>query len=284
MTEPELDEVGYWTEIKLQIIREYTAKYAKILDSHKIIRHFAYIDGFAGAGTHISRETGQEIEGSPAIALKAQPPFSHCHFIDLDGQRAARLRQLAGKRSDVTVYEGNSNDILLTKVFPTVRYEDYARGLCLLDPYNLNPSWQVVQTAGRMKSIEIFLNFMIMDANMNVLRKNPEDVSPAQLDRMNTFWGDDSWRKQCYRNEPGLFGDMEEKQPNEAIIGAYRRRLKEVAGFKYVPEPLPIRNTKGAVVYYLCFASNNETGGKIATGVFKSAMKKYQNRGLPNGP
>jgi len=26
-----LDEVGYWTEIKLQIIRDYSAVYAKIL-------------------------------------------------------------------------------------------------------------------------------------------------------------------------------------------------------------------------------------------------------------
>lgn len=283
MTEPKLDEVGHWTEIKLQIIRDYTAAYAKVLGNQRIIRHFAYIDGFAGAGAHISRETGQEIEGSPAIALKAQPPFSHYHFIDLDGRRAARLRQLAGGRSDVSVYEGNSNDILLTKVFPTVRYEDYARGLCLLDPYDLNPSWQVVQTAGRMKSIEIFLNFMIMDANMNVLRKNPEDVSASQLERMNAFWGDDSWRKQCYRNEPGLFCDMEEKQSNEAIVGAYRRRLKEVAGFKYVPEPLPMRNTRGVVVYYLCFASNNEIGAKIATGVLKSAMKKCQDRDSSDG-
>jgi hypothetical protein len=32
-----------------------------------------------------------------------------------------------------------------------------------------------------MKSIEIFLNFMVMDMNMNVLWKNPDAVAPEQI-------------------------------------------------------------------------------------------------------
>jgi hypothetical protein len=41
---------------------------------------------------------------------------------------------------------------------PSYRYEDFRRALCLLDPYALNPNWEVVATAGKMGSIEIFLN------------------------------------------------------------------------------------------------------------------------------
>jgi three-Cys-motif partner protein len=67
---------------------------------------------------------------------------------------------------------------------------------------------------------------------------------------------------------------MEEKAPNEAVVDAYRKRLREAAGFKYVPEPLPMRNTRGAVVYYLFFASQNSTGNKIADHIFR----KYRNR------
>jgi len=36
-----------------------------------------------------------------------------------------------------------------------------------------------------------------------------------------------------------------------------------------VPEPLPMCNTRGAVVYYLFFASQNPTGNKIAEHIFK---------------
>ena len=77
----------------------------------------------------------------------------------------------------------------------------------------------------------------------------------------------------AYKTEQGLFGPIEEKTSNESVIAAYRKRLKKVAGFKFVPEPLPMCNTRGAVVYYLFFASQNSTGNKIAEHIFK----KYRN-------
>ena len=274
MTDNNLDKVGFWTEVKLDILRGYSDAYAKILNKQQKIRYYAYIDGFAGAGTHISKKSGQEIEGSPYIALNTKPPFSYYHFIDLDGQRVARLKEIVKGRNNVTVYQGDSNDILLNKVFPECRYDQYRRALCLLDPYDLNPKWDVVYQAGQMKSIEIFLNFMIMDANMNVLWKNPDKVNTSQIDRMNKFWGDDSWRRIAYKTEPGLFELIEEKTTNKDIAMAYQKRLKEVAGFKYVPDPVPMYNSTGAVVYYLFFASQNETGNKIATHLFKKYRKQ----------
>ena len=114
-----------------------------------------------------------------------------------------------------------------------------------------------------------------MDMNRNVFWSNPEKVEQAQKDRMNAFWGDDSWRETVYRKEEGLFDTIEEKEPNEVIAEAFRERLKQVAGFKYVPQPIPMRNTKGAIVYYLFFASRNKTGAKIVRDIFD----KYKNRG-----
>jgi three-Cys-motif partner protein len=277
MGDTKLDQVGIWTELKLQILRDYSAAYAAILKKQSAIRHYAYIDGFAGAGTHISKTTGEEIEGSPTIALGQQ--FTHYHFVDLDGTRAARLIQLANGKTNVTVHQGDCNDVLLNKVFPTCRYEDYRRALCLLDPYGLNPNWEVVHRAGQMKSIEIFLNFMIMDANMNVLWENPDRVPETQVARMNAFWGDDSWRGAAYKTNQGLFGAIQEKGSNDDVVNAYRKRLKDVAGFNFVPAPLPMRNSQGAIVYYLFFASHNQTGDKIAQAVFN----KYRNGGLAHG-
>lgn len=279
MPEPRLDEVGYWTEVKLDILRDYARAYSKILSQQQAISHYAYIDGFAGAGTHISRTKGKQIEGSPAIALGIEPRFSHYHLIDMDPKRAAQLRQRAAGRTDVSVYEGDCNTVLLQQVFPRCRYDQYRRALCLLDPYELNPNWEVVRTAGQMQSIEIFLNFMIMDANMNVFRKNPDKVPAAQIERMNTFWGDETWRQAAYVSQRGLFPDIEEKASNEAVVAAYQKRLKEVAGFKYVPNPMPMRNAKGAVIYYLFFASHKQAGERIARAVFK----KYSQRGVVDG-
>lgn len=178
-----LDEIGLWTEIKLRIIRDYSAVYSRILKRQTIIRHFAYIDGFAGAGQHMSKTTGDLIDGSPVIALSYD--FSHYHFVDLDGKRAANLRQIAAGRDDVSVYEGDCSSVLLEQVFPKCRFKDYRRALCLLDPYDLNPKWEVVQTAGVMKSIELFIIFMIMHANRTVLLRGiPESVSETEIGKM----------------------------------------------------------------------------------------------------
>ncbi len=252
-----IDEVGYWSEIKLDIVRDYAKEYSKILAAQKGLRGHVYIDAFAGAGVHLSKTTGEFIPGSPLNALLVQPPFQEYHFIDLDGGRAAHLQELATGHSGVTVHEGDCNPVLLKHVFPRARYRDYRRALCLLDPYALNLKWEVIQAAGREKSIEIFLNFMVMDMNMNVLKHDRSKVRPDQEKRMTNFWGDEWWRDVAYEKQDGLFGQLESKNTNEVLAEGFRKRLKEVAGFAYVPEPMPMRNTTGAVVYYLFFASPN---------------------------
>jgi three-Cys-motif partner protein len=89
-----------------------------------------------------------------------------------------------------------------------------------------------------MKSIEIFLNFPVADMNRNVLWHRPDKVSPTQAARMNAYWGDESWRQVAYNTTDNLWG-WEQKTNNEAIVQAFRERLKTIAGFKYVPEPIP---------------------------------------------
>lgn len=274
-----LDEIGYWSEIKLDIVSEYAQAYSRVMTKQASIRRYLYVDAFAGAGVHISKQTGEFIPGSPLNALNVNPPFTEYHFIDLDGDKAEHLRQLANGSPRVTVHEGDCNSVLLGEVFPRARWKDYHRALCLLDPYNLTLKWEVLRTAGEQKSIEIFLNFMVMDLNMNVLRKNPDNVPPAQIARMDAVWGDDTWRKMLYHKPAGLlpgFDDLEEKATNAEVAEAFRERLQKVAGFNFVPEPIPMRNTRGAVVYYLFFASPNETGAKIVRDIFN----KYRNRGM----
>jgi three-Cys-motif partner protein len=270
------DKIGVWSEIKLDIIREYAKAYSTILAAQgSPPLYHVYIDAFAGAGKHQRKKTGEFVPGSPANALLVDPPFREYHFIDLISTRTEALRDLAGDRGDVQVHPGDCNRILLEDVFPTVRYEQYRRALCLLDPYGLHLNWEVIESAGKARSIEIFLNFPVMDMNMNVLWRNPEGVDPADLNRMNAFWGDESWRDVAYSSE-GLLFDDPRKQDNATIAAAFRDRLKRIARFKQVPEPIPMRNNQGATVYYLFFASQNAAAMNIITDIFK----KYRTRGV----
>ncbi|MCF6289821.1 MAG: three-Cys-motif partner protein TcmP [Desulfobacterales bacterium] len=92
MSDLRYDEIGYWSEVKLDILREYANAYSHILSSQRnpSLYHI-YIDAFAGAGKHISKSTGEFIPGSPANALLIDPPFREYHFIDLSvSQQPAR--------------------------------------------------------------------------------------------------------------------------------------------------------------------------------------------------
>jgi three-Cys-motif partner protein len=274
----EHDVIGPWTEVKLDILREYAGPYSQIVTSFGF--HHLYIDAYAAGGSHVSRATGEVVPGSPLVALSTSPPFREYHFIDADPSRVDQLREYSGGRTDVHVHCGDCNEILIRDVFPLTRYEDRRRALCLLDPYNIDLSWNVVATAGRMRSVEIFVNFMVMDMNMNVLLRDPARAESAQLARMDRFWGDGSWHEVAYElsRQGSLFGGPEPvkvESANEKIAEAYRRRLTDIAGFAYAPRPLRFVNSLGATIYYLFFASPNKTGNKIVEDIFgKHRMKQ----------
>src|SRR5271165_462373 len=265
----QFDEIGYWSEIKLEILASYGQAYSRILTAQKnpALSH-VYIDAFAGAGIHISRATGKSVPGSPLNALNIAPPFDEYHLIDTNTQKVANLREVVKSRAEVRIYEGDCNQILLERVFPRVRYNEYKRGLCILDPYGLDLDWNVIRTAGEMKTLDIFLNFPVLDMNRNVLWHDSEKVDPTQAARLDFFWGDNSWKNIAYQTSGNLFG-IPEKQPNDVIAEAFRNRLKEVGGFARVPPPLPMRNSKGGVVYYLYFASQKNTAEHIVLDIFE---------------
>jgi len=263
-----LEEIGHWTEIKLEILREYARAYSKLLKARNF--RYLYIDGFAGAGEHISKSTGRIVKGSPLIVLDVDPPFEEYHFVDIDSTKIDGLKEIVADRPGVYLHVGDCNTILPKNIFPTIQYEDFRRGFCLLDPYGLHIDWNVIQSAGKIGTIDLLLNFPIMDINRNMLRSSPEDISPENMARMNRFWGDDSWVGIAYERTSNLLGWLM-KVPNASklITAAFQQRLNHVAAFQYVSDRLPMRNSKRNIVYFLFFASQNETAVKIMTSIFR---------------
>jgi three-Cys-motif partner protein len=75
------DEIGVWSEIKLDIVRDYATAYSTILSAQTSPKlHHVYIDAFAGAGVHVSRRTGELVAGSPVNALISDPTVSRILF------------------------------------------------------------------------------------------------------------------------------------------------------------------------------------------------------------
>lgn len=265
------DEIGRWSEVRLQIIKEYASAYSRILSKQPRMHH-VYIDGFSGKGWHRARGTERFVKGSPLNALAVDPPFKRYYFVDLDSNKVDNLREKVKDRQDVEVYGGDCNQVLPQKVFPQVDYSEYRRGLCLLDPYGMHIDWSTVKAAAEKKTIELFINFSIMDINMNVVRDHPDRISLAEIQRMDKCWGDHSWFDLLYAPQPDFFDEAHchrKATANRALPKAYGERLREDAGFAHVLSPLPMRNSTGAVVYYLYFASHKPVAKGIVSDIFR---------------
>jgi three-Cys-motif partner protein len=264
------DEISYWSELKLEIVEKYGAAYTKAFANQRGLKKF-YVDAFSGAGVHVSKRTRDQVEGSPARALKVSPPFDHFYFIDLDPGKTQHLATLCQGRSDVDIVTGDATSYLTKTLLPNIQYKKFNRALCLLDPYGLHLNWDVMLQAGQSKAIDLFLNFPVMDMNRNAVWRAPENAPRDGIERMNRFWGDESWRQAAYveSDQGNLFFERDVvKLDNTAIVKAFQTRLQTVAGFEFVPDPLPMRNTNKAVVYYLFFASQKPVAKRIIEDIF----------------
>lgn len=269
-----LDEIGFWSEIKLEIIKEYADAFTTIMKSQEWCKGYVYIDAFSGAGVHISKKSGEFVPGSPLNALEIKNPFTEYHYIDIDRERIETLTSVTQDYQNVHFYPEDCNEALTESIFPKLKWESKKRALCILDPYGLHLHWETITEAAKLETTEIFLNFPLMDMNRNVLHKDLTSAGPEQIRRMNRFCGPEEWQEILYKEsaQTKLFGppDIIKTVDSNIKLGDWFRteRLKQTAGFRFVPEPVFMRNSKGGPLFFLFFASHNETGKNIVNAIF----------------
>ena len=173
------DEIGLWSELKLEIIEQYGAAYTKAFANARNLKKY-YIDGFSGAGMHISKTTGSAIEGSPTRALKVMPPFDGYCFIDLNADKTDYLRATCGDRPDVDIHTGDASQYLTRQLLPTIQYEKFNRAPCLLEPYALQLDWEVILQAGQSRAVSGEPRWQLSDASALGLAKE-RTQRPADL-------------------------------------------------------------------------------------------------------
>lgn len=270
------EAIGLWTEIKLQIIREYAAAYTKILKEREWCRGYGYIDAFAGPGEFVAKQDRDRIiPGSPINALNIEHKFNEYHFIDIDPSKIERLRDLITGRPEakaVHLHLGDANEVLKRAILPNYQYESFKRALCILDPYGLDIEWETIESIGKTRTMDVFLNFPLMDINRNAALKILEAANPEEGVRLTKIWGDDSWKHLAYVEQGDLFSSsvlIKKDEGNEILKRGFRERLKQVAGFSFVPEPILMKNKKGGHLYFLFFASHQPVAQNIAEGILR---------------
>lgn len=270
----DLDDVGHWSIRKNDIVEYYAAVYARITENAKAHFTRTYIDGFANRGFGRLKGTDQIVKGSALRVLDMPHPFDRYVFVEMDAKRVADLRKNVGKRPNVEIHQEDTNLVLPITLLPSVRYDRYERALCFLDPYNMEGlRWETIFAAGSNQAVDAIIHFPTMDAHRTVLRKDQGKITLPMRARMNAYWGDESWLDDVYTTDgmlplDGLSG---RKREPEALIKAFRKRLVEHAGFAIVSNGIPMRNSKGNIIYHLIVCSHN----KKAADVLKPLEKHF---------
>jgi three-Cys-motif partner protein len=220
-------------------------------------------------------------KGSAATALEIDPPFNSFVFIEKHGQRFRELQKLAekypGKRTAIKFVQANANDALAKICAET----DWTRNraVLFLDPYGTQVEWTTLEIVATTKAIDTWILFPV---GMGVERLLPNDgnVPSAWKDILNRMLGTNAWRTAFYLempSQPDLLDDMTPnvvKLANPAMIEKYfLERLRSI--FSGVGRRgLPLRNSRGYLMYLLCFACGNPRGAKIATGIADHLLKE----------
>lgn len=277
------DEVGNWTKVKLDILREYLNRYTLILSNQKWCKGIYYIDGFSSTGKNVlsdsdfgSNETAY-INGSSSIALETEPKFTKSFFIELDTKKVKILEKslsIYKKTNDFEIIEGNSNAII-PRIIKRISSAQN-RGFVLLDPYGMDITWDTIESIGKANRFELLINLPIMAIQRECLSNKYEKLDEKAKHKLERFFGDGKITEDIYK-ETGqelLFGGNDIKKisdSGEAVVRFYASRLKQY--FKFVPPPRLMYNSKGGPLYYLIAAGQNETGMEILGWLLKHLEK-----------
>ena len=209
-------------------------------------------------------------------ALNVPNKFTEYHFIDIERSKIERLKELTADRSEkksIHFYVGDANQVLRKKIAPKFPYSSFKRALCILDPYGVDIEWATIASLAPIKTMDVFINFPLMDINRNAALKKLETADPQQGSRLTKIWGDESWKQLAYVEQGGLFNAsvlIKKIRGNETLKQGFREGLKKKAGFSCVPDPILMTNTVGGPLYFLFFASQKQVAQNIAQYIFEN--------------
>jgi three-Cys-motif partner protein len=278
---------GPWTVEKLDALRAYLSAYAQALKNQPFRRH--YIDAFAGTGDRaVKRQEAASLmdipeldimaKGSARVALEIDPPFDRYIFIEKRRRRSSALEHLKSEFPSraIEILNEDAN----TAVQRICRDSDWRsnRAVLFLDPYGMQVSWETLVAVASTKAIDLWLLYPT-GMGLNRLLTKDGDIPSEWQQALDRSLGCRDWREAFYRVEEtsDLFGHASTDWVKDASTEKFETflldRLRTI--FTAVaPESVPLRNSRGQVMYLLCFACGNPRGAELAVRIARSVIRK----------
>lgn len=273
---------GDWTQQKIDIVVEYAKAYLTIMNSYPQFKCL-YFDGFAGSGNiYKDDEIDFEIiKGAAIRILEIDMPksFDIYYFVGLDDINKTELEEtiktkFPNKKSHVVSDDCNNR---LVSMSSYLNQNKNFRTLAFIDPYGMALKWSSVEI---LKGLGIDLWVLVPTGiGMNRLLKKNGDIRDAWLIKLELSLGlsREEIKQYFYKSKTiqTLFGEetslTKEEKAIQKAADLYKKRLNEI--FKFVSQPLELKNSTGSIMYHFMMATNNASAFKIANDI----IKKYKN-------
>ena len=286
---------GRWTEKKLAAVKEYLQAYAKVLKNQSFEKW--YIDAFAGAGDWVIKQSTQETQtplfeteedglqfrnGSVKNALEVTPPFDGYLFLEKDPEKQKKLEQIREKYPDRNIQPicCEANEYIVQWCNRDWRN---TRAVMFLDPFGMSVNWTTIEAIANTKSIDMCYLFPIGEG-VNRLLRNDGNIPDSHRKMLDDIFGTTKWYESFYRKTEvtDLFGSSSSNMEKAAKFDQLQKfmieRLESI--FPWVEQnPIKLYNSKGSLLYLLCFAVGNKNGAKVASGIIQHISRKFNRNG-----
>ena len=258
-----------WTREKLRYLQKYAQAFMTAMApkrSQGLWEQLEYIDLLCGPRLSVVRDTKEEFDGSPLIALKIKPAFDHLHFADLNRENMAALESRVSTKDAARVsFRVGDCNVLVDEVFNRISN----RSLCLafIDPEGFEVDFKTLAKLAKKRVDLLYLFASGIGIRRNL--KNELSVANSRLDK---WWGDKGWRDlPAAKWASGKFTEEPPEKVLQSFVSAFRKKVGN-AGFQFQDEEvLPFSNTKNAQMYHLLYFSHDKTGLTIWNNIKKIA-------------
>lgn len=236
--------VGGWSREKHYYLKRYIYTFTTSM-MKKWHGQLYYIDLFTGPGKCITRDTEEEIDGSPLIALNALHPFAKYFFVDLDKTVIDILSQRCKNHpyyNRVKLIQGDSN-LIIDSIINNIPIRSLS--LAFIDPTGLHFKFSTLKKLSQRK-VDLIITF----PDSMAIKRNIDKFLKEEYSPLDDVIGDREWRQ---------------FKTGKEIIKYYRENLA-LLGYQEVKlgEEIPIRSiAKNLPLYCLLFASKHSLGHKF---------------------
>jgi three-Cys-motif partner protein len=248
-------ESGAWVLDKKDYVGRYLGIFTKGV-SRKWGGKLAYVDLFSGPGKNVIRDTGEEVDGSPVLALQCD--FGRYVFVDVPEVLATLRMRLRNhpKLPRISFVEGDCN-LVIDEVLRQLPADHLT--LAFIDPTGLQIRFETIRRLVHKRKVDLL---MTIHFGMGIQLNLPQYIK-TEGEAMTGFLGNSEWRKD-------VEGVATINQAGRLILDRYMAQLRTLDYLDTKDREI-VRNDQNTPLYYIIMASRHKLGEKFWQEVTKIA-------------